>query len=449
MQRLFAIILLLELSLAQIYTFFNVDTEYNYEFDILLGSPPQGVKVALDYGSADLLIVPNRCTNGNYNVPCIGNNQKYMYDLNTTESLRLNYTSFTTKYVLDNSVSGFWGYDALQVGGSTFNNSVLGIRSDVVDNDYFSANLTSSVKIRSTLGLGPKSQQNCVMWVKDGISGPTYDSLVYRVNRNNPSFSVWVEPTNKQTGLVIFGGIDEQFYDPSTYTSTRLQYISPGSEVEPEEPPFLSFVTTQVLASLTTYPGENQYTQVNFTNSSAHASRLQFANVLLNSYSPLGMSQYALGELTNILDGQPLYNQSLGKYMVQCDTQASIAILVDQNVYLSINLRDFIVPANLTDSPYSNQFSDTLCALDIEVITTPSTLVLPNSILKNYFIAVDYSRKLISFAQPKEVQDGVQPSSITSLPYPTVAAVPPTQFIGPSISLGQTAGMITTTVTAW
>lgn len=427
-------LILIAVAYAQIYSFFDIDDEDNYNLDILLGTPPQSVRVALDYASADLLIVPNRCMNDQIKVPCTDNYNNTVFNLTDSETLKLNFSAFSTELLLGGSIEGFWGYDVLELGGNTFNNSVIGIRSDAVNGSYYTSNLTSPFRVRSTLGLGPRSQQNCVMWMKDDVFGPTYDSLIYRVSNatvseTKGSFSVWVDPKSKNTGLVIFGGLDEQYFDPSTYVALFLSFISPAFEYD--DPMQLSFASTDIslnyhMPGFSTFSSSTIFFYQPFVYDGLH-----HANVFLSSSNYFSMSKTALDHIIDMLDGD--YSYSLGDYTLVCQTQAYITINVGNKCFLTINLADFLAPLDLTDAA-----GNALCYLAIDVLSSDGVIVLPNKILKEYYIAVDYESGLISFAQPKEIQDGVLPSSIAPVTFgnPYIST---TWYIGPTISLGAPA----------
>lgn len=450
---LLAIISLLQLSLAQIYAPFDVDSDNNYYISIALGTPPQDVLVALDFGTADLVLVPDRCSNGAYNVPCSGGNLSYMFNVNITESLQLNLTAFTATSVLEGSVSGFWGYDVLQLGGATFNNSVFGIRSDVINSTFHTSQLNTGEIVRSKLGLGPRSQQNTVMWSDNGSFGPTYDSLLYRIDGASPSFSIWVDPISKQNGVVIFGGIDEQFYDPSTFMTTELAFsmANPAEDFQfnPNQLQVLSFISNNILLN-DVVGGQEEYTQMPFSNATINTNldwEMYFTNIVLVSDGSFGMSQYALGQITNTLYGGSMVDQSTGKFLVGCSTQAHLAIEVNDNYFLTINLSDYVLPANATGVPQYDSNGSKMCILDIDVLSASGIIVLPNSILMDYFIAVDYSQNIIGFAQPKEVSENIETASITSIQESVITFATSSEFIGTPITLGFTEGRITTTAT--
>lgn len=363
-----------------------------------------------------------------------------MFNLTGSETLMLNYTFFVTESITTGtSISGFWGYDTLQLGNSTFDNTVIGIRSDVVNGTYFTSNTTTDNYVGSTLGLGPKGQQNCVMWLRNESYGPTYESLLERVktpfpNDTQASFSVWVDPKTKQRGLVIFGGMDEQFYDNSTYVNAELGFVAPNMDIEGSISQ-LSFTAWNGVGLNYSLPGlfTNSSTGITFANSCGDCD-LQYENIILSSGNSFCMSQDALEQIASALNAE--YSHSVGEYVLLCQSEAFLTVYIEVSQSLVINIAEFLIPLDLNDAA-----GNALCYLNIESLAAQGTIVLPNSVLNNYYIAVDYDQELISFAQPKEVPEGVLPSSIKPVTVPAEFATIDyyfdtytTQYIGPTIT---------------
>ncbi|XP_067863685.1 gastricsin-like isoform X2 [Heptranchias perlo] len=164
-----------------------------YYGSISVGTPPQSFTVLFDTGSCNLWVPSIYCNSA----PC-RNHAKF----NPTKS-----STFTTNrkpfnlYYGSGSLSGYFGYDTVNVAGISISKQELGLSENEPGSTFYYA------PFDGILGLS-----------YPGVSGdgatPVFDNMLNDKLVTQPLFSVYLErnPNSQNGGEVIFGGIDSSLY---------------------------------------------------------------------------------------------------------------------------------------------------------------------------------------------------------------------------------------------
>lgn len=399
----------LQLAIAgSAWSYFSIEN-YQYSINAYIGTPPQPLTVVLDFGTADLLVVPNRCSNGY----CKNLQQGEAFNLSASNTLSTNRSAFSVEFASSNSISGLWAQDTFEFCGHTIDDLQFAIRSDIMDLYYTTANLSTEILVPSTIGLGPKGLECSVSYMShEGRLEPTYDNFMYRLDDDvQHSFSLWVDPSTKEQGLLIFGGMDPQYYNESTYATVPLLRLDRRvAEVPLGQLSDISFLYYQVYMDYLV-PGESPEAPKGVLNSteSSYNQRNKVLRsddpgiVKLDTQESFTLTSDMLFNLTTALGAT--WSTYMESFVLPCSTQAMISIVISSNYALIIDIKDYLIDQYLVDAD-----GNEICGL---AISAGERVVLNNGNLINYFVAVNYEDDQISFATPKNISAGVQPSQIT------------------------------------
>lgn len=399
----------LQVAIADsVWTYFSVSDDNQYSINASIGTPPQPLTVNLDFGTADLLVVPNRCSSGYCQNLLAGN----AFNVSGSESLIMNSSAFSVEFTTGITISGMWAQDTFEFGGHSIDDLQMGIRTDTVDFYYYTSNISTALYITSSLGLGPPGLECSVMYTTpDRRLEPQYKNFMQRLGSDvQRSFSIWVDPSESGQGLLVFGGMDPQYYEESSYaTVPLLRLYGRNGESELGELSDITFLYYQVYMDYLV-PGESTSSPYNLMDQTETSFNMRNkvlesdveGIVKLDTDSTFTMTADMLGNLTQTL--RATWSTSYEAYLLPCNTQALISIVISSTYALVLDLKDVLFDMDIADA-----VGNELCTLNIDAGTR---VVLSNTNLKKYFVAVDYENEQISFAKPMNVSSGVLPSQI-------------------------------------
>uniref|UniRef100_UPI00398F3A34 gastricsin-like n=1 Tax=Pristiophorus japonicus TaxID=55135 RepID=UPI00398F3A34 len=165
----------------------------SYYGSITIGNPPQSFTVLFDTGSSNLWVPSIYCSSP----PC-RNHARYNPTRSSTFST--NRQSFSMAYG-SGSLSGFFGYDTVNVAGITIQHQEFGLSQ----NEPGSAFIYS--KFDGILGLAYPG-------LSAGGATTVFDSMMRDNLVSQPIFSVYLGrvPNSQEGGEVTFGGVDNSMY---------------------------------------------------------------------------------------------------------------------------------------------------------------------------------------------------------------------------------------------
>ncbi|CAL8368398.1 unnamed protein product [Lota lota] len=166
------------------------DADLSYYGVVSIGTPPQSFSVIFDTGSSNLWVPSVYCTSQACN-----NHRKFNPQQSTTfqwgsEALSIQYGT--------GSMTGHLAVDTVEVGGITVANQVFGISRTEAP---FMANMVAD----GILGLAFQSIAS------DNVV-PVFDNMVAQDLVSQPLFSVYLSSNNQDGSVVVFGGIEENYY---------------------------------------------------------------------------------------------------------------------------------------------------------------------------------------------------------------------------------------------
>ncbi|XP_067863958.1 gastricsin-like [Heptranchias perlo] len=175
-----------------------------YYGSVSVGTPPQSFTVLFDTGSSNLWVPSIYCNSA----PC-RNHAKF----NPTKS-----STFTTNrqpfnlYYGAGSLSGYFGYDTVNVAGISISNQEVGLSDNEPSSSFYYA------PFDGILGLAYPA-------LSAGRATPVFDNMLYDSLVEQPLFSVYLErnPNSQSGGEVIFGGIDNSLYSSQIFWAPVIQ----------------------------------------------------------------------------------------------------------------------------------------------------------------------------------------------------------------------------------
>jgi len=179
-----------------------MDAQYYGNVDI--GTPAQTFKVIFDTGSSNLWVPSSQCKS----IACILHKRS---DHTKSTSYTVNGTQFEIQYG-SGSMAGFWSYDAVNIGGLTANNAVVGEATKLNGLSF------SVSKFDGILGMG---------WPAISVDNvtPIFMELWNQGSVQDNSFAFYLTPKAGQAGsTLILGGVDESLADgPFKYYDIAME----------------------------------------------------------------------------------------------------------------------------------------------------------------------------------------------------------------------------------
>ncbi|XP_036390081.1 pepsin A-like [Megalops cyprinoides] len=171
------------------------DADLSYYGVISIGTPPQSFKVIFDTGSSNLWVPSVYCNSQACNNHARFNPQQSSTFQSTSQSLSIQYGT--------GSMTGFLGYDTVQVGGISVANQIFGLSQTEAP---FMANMVAD----GILGLAFPS-------ISSSGATPVFDNMMKQGLVSQDLFSVYLSGNEQAGSVVLFGGIDTSYYTGNIY----------------------------------------------------------------------------------------------------------------------------------------------------------------------------------------------------------------------------------------
>lgn len=180
-----------------------MDAQYYGEIGI--GNPPQKFYVVFDTGSSNLWVPSKKC----YSIACFLHKT---YNSKASSTYHSNGTSIAIRYGRG-SMKGFLSNDALELAGVTINNQVFGEATSIPGLTFAMA------KFDGLLGMGFET-------IAVEKATTPFKNMIDQNLVSEPVFSFYLnrDQTKQPGGEIIFGGVDENFFNgPITYTNVTSE----------------------------------------------------------------------------------------------------------------------------------------------------------------------------------------------------------------------------------
>ncbi|XP_069798243.1 gastricsin-like isoform X1 [Narcine bancroftii] len=178
--------------------------DLSYFGTISIGTPPQSFTVIFDTGSSNLWVPSYYCSS-----PACSNHARFNPTQSSTFST--NQQTFYFSYG-SGSLSGFFGYDTVNVAGISISNQELGLSENEPGSNFYYA------PFDGILGLAYPA-------LSGGGAMPVFDGMLKEHLVPEPLFSVYLgrNPNSNDGGEVIFGGVDSSYYTGQIYWAPVIQ----------------------------------------------------------------------------------------------------------------------------------------------------------------------------------------------------------------------------------
>ncbi|KAG5837780.1 hypothetical protein ANANG_G00216320 [Anguilla anguilla] len=178
------------------------DADLSYYGVISIGTPPQSFKVIFDSGSSNLWVPSVYCSSQACQNHDKFNPQASSTFQSTNQPLSIQYGT--------GSMTGYLGYDTVEVGGITVPNQIFGLsQTEAAFMAYMAAD--------GILGLAYPS-------ISSSSAMPVFDNMMKQGLVSQDLFSVYLSSGGQAGSEVVFGGVD-----PSHYTGS-ISWIPLSSE---------------------------------------------------------------------------------------------------------------------------------------------------------------------------------------------------------------------------
>ncbi|XP_048878236.1 pepsin A-like [Brienomyrus brachyistius] len=169
------------------------DADLSYYGEISIGTPAQSFKVIFDTGSANLWVPSTYCSSQACTTHTKFNPEQSSTYESTNQTLSIEYGT--------GSMTGFLGYDTIEVGGITITNQIFGLSETEAD---FMSYMTAD----GILGL---AYPDCAA----SDATPVFDNMITQQLLSQNLFSIYLSSNSEEGSVVIFGGIDSSYYTGS------------------------------------------------------------------------------------------------------------------------------------------------------------------------------------------------------------------------------------------
>nr|DBA15482.1 TPA: hypothetical protein GDO54_004685 [Pyxicephalus adspersus] len=313
--------------------------DIEYFGTISIGTPPQSFTVIFDTGSSNLWVPSVYCSS-----PACTNH--HMFNPQQSSTFQATNTPVSIQYGTG-SMSGFLGYDTVQVGNIQITNQIFGLsQSEPGSFLYYSP-------FDGILGLAFPS-------LASSQATPVFDNMWNQGLIPQDLFSVYLSSQGQSGSFVLFGGVDTSYYSGSlnwvpltaeTYWQITLDSISIGG---------------QVIAC----------------SGSCQAIVDTGTSLIAGPSTPIANIQYYIGASQD----------SSGQYVINCNNISNMP-----NVVFTINGVQYPLPA----SAYVRQ-SQQACSSGFQAMNLPTSSgdlwILGDVFIREYYVVFDRANNYVAMA---------------------------------------------------
>lgn len=367
-----------------------------YIAQVKVGTPGKDVKVLIDTGSADLWVMSTKNSYCSANGGDINCEQYGTYNEDDSSTFKKNDTVFNIQYLDQTFANGTWAQDTIEV------------TSDLVLKDANFAVAEQSDSNVGVFGIAYKALES---------TQQLYDNLPVQMKQqgfiNKIAYSLYLTPAERNTGSVLFGGIDHAKYtgelvkfdippDQGENVYLQIPLTSMELKVNPESLPSSSSEVPTTLQSKTSSPsphptiaaaGKRQYD--NGTSDKSNIIQTSNINALLDSGTTLTyFDQDIVDEFVEKLDPSASFNAQMGGYEVACTLRQpgnNVTFNFDNKKEIDVPLSDLIMIAG-----QDNQTGKPICMLGV---AANSHTILGDNFLRHCYSVFDLEDDTISIAQ--------------------------------------------------
>ncbi|XP_069483833.1 pepsin A-like [Ambystoma mexicanum] len=313
--------------------------DIEYFGTIYIGTPPQSFTVIFDTGSANLWVPSVYCSS-----PACSNHQRF----NPQQSSTFQSTSQSVSIQYGTgSMTGFLGYDTVQVAGIEDTNQIFGLSETEPGTFLYSS------PFDGILGLAYPN-------IASSGATPVFDNMINQGLVPQEVFSVYLSSDDQSGSVVIFGGVDSSYYTGS------LNWVPLSAEGY-----------WQITVESISMNG-----QVIACSQSCQAIVDTGTSRLTGPPTPIADIQYYIGASQD----------SNGDYIVNCNSISNMA-----NIVFTINGMDY----TLTPSAYVSQVRG-YCISDFEAMNLPSNSgdlwILGDVFIREFFVVFDRGNNQVGLA---------------------------------------------------
>ncbi|XP_023689418.2 pepsin A-like [Paramormyrops kingsleyae] len=171
------------------------DADLSYYGVISVGTPAQSFTVLFDTGSSNLWVPSTYCSSQACTNHALFNPQQSSTYEGTSQTVSIQYGT--------GSMTGYLGYDTVEVGGITITNQIFGLSETEDDFMYY-------MVPDGILGLAFPS-------ISSSGATPVFDNMMSQGLVSQDLFSVYLTSDSADGSVVIFGGIDSSYFTGSIY----------------------------------------------------------------------------------------------------------------------------------------------------------------------------------------------------------------------------------------
>ncbi|KAM5129876.1 pepsin A-like [Mantella aurantiaca] len=313
--------------------------DIEYFGTISIGTPPQSFTVIFDTGSSNLWVPSVYCSS-----PACTNH--HMFNPKQSSTFQATNTPVSIQYGTG-SMSGFLGYDTVQVGNLQITNQIFGLsQSEPGSFLYYSP-------FDGILGLAFPSMAS-------SQATPVFDNMWNQGLIAQDLFSVYLSSQGQSGSFVLFGGID------TTYYSGNLNWV-----------PLAAETYWQITVDSISIGG-----QVIACSGSCQAIVDTGTSLLAGPSTPIANIQYYIGASQD----------SNGQYVINCNNINNMP-----NVVFTINGVQYPLPA----SAYTRQNQEG-CTSGFQAMNLPTSSgdlwILGDVFIREYYVVFDRANNYVAFA---------------------------------------------------
>lgn len=372
-----------------------------YITQIKIGDPAKEVKVLVDTGSADLWVMSTKnpyCASNGGSINC----QQYgTYNEDESKTFQRNDTAFSINYLDETFANGTFGQDTVEL-----------TEDFVIDNANFAVADNSDSNV-GVFGIAYRELES---------SRSLYDNLPVQMKKqgliNKIAYSLYLTPAERDTGSVLFGGIDHAKYTGDlakfdippmngdiAYLQIPLSSISfninsnVGSTSSAPPSPPTTLATSQsphpTIAAVTAQRHEDKAKRADGNSSGLPTIDTQGINALLDSGTTLSyFSQEIVDQFVDNVDPNASFNAAMGGYQVDCSLRQpgnNVTFSFDHKKDITVPLSDMVLIAGQNSSTGKN-----ICMLGV---AQSSHTILGDNFLRHCYSVFDLEDDTISIAQ--------------------------------------------------
>lgn len=356
-----------------------------YVSSLSIGSPAKEVKVLIDTGSSDLWVMSTKnpqckANGGDINCETYGT-----YNEDKSETFKNNDTDFYISYLDQTYANGTWGQDSVKLAdGFTIEDANFAVADDS----------TSNVGV---FGIGFKKLESTQQLYDNAPIQMKNQGLIKK-----NAYSLYLTPSNSQSGSVLFGGIDHAKYEGDLVdfdiveeqgNHVYLQIPLTSITIEMDNPP----TNTQGVApSSTAVPsgGSGVFKREDALDIGE--------NALLDSGTTLTyLPSNLVDKLVKQISSDATYSYQLGGYSVPCSArqQGNSATFNFDNgkKEIKVPMHDLVIEAGNNGST-----GEAICMAGF---ISSDHVILGDNFLRHAYSVFNLDDKTISLAQMKNTDD--------------------------------------------